>query len=487
MGRNKIDIEYIDEDRKRTVTLNKRKTGLIKKAYELSVLCGCEIAMVVIDERGQSYLYGSSDATETFRRQLNSKERPIEDVDNDAVKHRVETGSYENDSGGEEAKPIRLTKASKLSTAKRGKLKKSSSRRTAATTTTTKARRAGKISASSIKRKKMRNVKGHATSALALKLEPTRSTSRPLRQASLRSLQQIQALGMRASLREDDSSSSSDDDDDDDEHDDEATEDDEMDQHGETESAVPFYNAAESSEDESDSDDDGDEFESYIEQSNGRIKMEADDSESVVPRSPTLSSITTMEEGFIKQEPNETWTKVRKLKKPTQAPMFRDLSSVAHPFIKVEPWSSTPSNIILPRLPSNNTNTNNTNTPANLTDRIRKLSSKLRPNLKVITRESSTENINSNHPPNGVSFRPTLTGDQLAESWLTSPMNIMGYYTGGGTAASPIVFADSVKRRISLPSDSLKSMQFNNPTLGPMGGEATTPVSSMLAGSLWAN
>jgi hypothetical protein len=31
------------------VTLNKRKAGLFKKAYELSVLCKCDVALIVFD------------------------------------------------------------------------------------------------------------------------------------------------------------------------------------------------------------------------------------------------------------------------------------------------------------------------------------------------------------------------------------------------------------------------------------------------------
>ena len=31
------------------VTLNKRKAGLVKKAYELSVLCNCDIALIIFD------------------------------------------------------------------------------------------------------------------------------------------------------------------------------------------------------------------------------------------------------------------------------------------------------------------------------------------------------------------------------------------------------------------------------------------------------
>ncbi|GJD06588.1 Myocyte-specific enhancer factor 2A [Galdieria sulphuraria] len=42
MGRNKVNIKRIEDSRSRQVTFTKRKAGLIKKAFELSVLCDCD-------------------------------------------------------------------------------------------------------------------------------------------------------------------------------------------------------------------------------------------------------------------------------------------------------------------------------------------------------------------------------------------------------------------------------------------------------------
>ena len=47
MGRKKIQISRITDERNRQVTFNKRKFGVMKKAYELSVLCDCEIALII--------------------------------------------------------------------------------------------------------------------------------------------------------------------------------------------------------------------------------------------------------------------------------------------------------------------------------------------------------------------------------------------------------------------------------------------------------
>merc|ERR1712010_288680 len=54
MGRRKIDIAYINDDRVRKVTFCKRKGGLFKKAEDLSKLCGVEIAVVIVSDRKTS-------------------------------------------------------------------------------------------------------------------------------------------------------------------------------------------------------------------------------------------------------------------------------------------------------------------------------------------------------------------------------------------------------------------------------------------------
>jgi len=61
MGRKKIKIERISDDRNRQVTFTKRKNGLMKKAMELSVLCDCEIALIIFNTKGKLFQYSSTD------------------------------------------------------------------------------------------------------------------------------------------------------------------------------------------------------------------------------------------------------------------------------------------------------------------------------------------------------------------------------------------------------------------------------------------
>ncbi|KAG5552233.1 hypothetical protein RHGRI_010348 [Rhododendron griersonianum] len=60
LGRGKIEIKRIENTTNRQVTFCKRRNGLLKKAYELSVLCDAEVALIVFSTRGRIYEYASN-------------------------------------------------------------------------------------------------------------------------------------------------------------------------------------------------------------------------------------------------------------------------------------------------------------------------------------------------------------------------------------------------------------------------------------------
>ncbi|KAF3646371.1 putative peptidyl-prolyl cis-trans isomerase E-like [Capsicum annuum] len=60
MGRGKVELKRIDNKINRQVTFAKRRNGLLKKAYELSVLCDAEIALIIFSSRGKLYEFCSS-------------------------------------------------------------------------------------------------------------------------------------------------------------------------------------------------------------------------------------------------------------------------------------------------------------------------------------------------------------------------------------------------------------------------------------------
>lgn len=60
IGRGKIEIKRIENTTNRQVTFCKRRNGLLKKAYELSVLCDAEVALVIFSTRGRLYEYANN-------------------------------------------------------------------------------------------------------------------------------------------------------------------------------------------------------------------------------------------------------------------------------------------------------------------------------------------------------------------------------------------------------------------------------------------
>ncbi|XP_041991406.1 floral homeotic protein AGAMOUS-like isoform X1 [Salvia splendens] len=67
-GRGKIAIKRIENTTNRQVTFCKRRNGLLKKAYELSVLCDAEVALVVFSTRGRLYEYANNSVKATIER-----------------------------------------------------------------------------------------------------------------------------------------------------------------------------------------------------------------------------------------------------------------------------------------------------------------------------------------------------------------------------------------------------------------------------------
>ena len=57
MGRGRVELKRIENKINRQVTFSKRKTGLLKKAKELSVLCDAEVAPVIFSPRGKLFTF----------------------------------------------------------------------------------------------------------------------------------------------------------------------------------------------------------------------------------------------------------------------------------------------------------------------------------------------------------------------------------------------------------------------------------------------
>ncbi|XP_018320946.1 serum response factor homolog [Agrilus planipennis] len=58
-GRVKIKMEYIENKLRRYTTFSKRKTGIMKKAYELATLTGTQLMLLVASETGHVYTFAT--------------------------------------------------------------------------------------------------------------------------------------------------------------------------------------------------------------------------------------------------------------------------------------------------------------------------------------------------------------------------------------------------------------------------------------------
>ncbi|XP_051203006.1 MADS-box transcription factor 51 isoform X4 [Lolium perenne] len=61
--RGKVELRRIEDRTSRQVRFSKRRSGLFKKAFELSVLCDVEVALVVFSPAGRLYEFVSSNTS----------------------------------------------------------------------------------------------------------------------------------------------------------------------------------------------------------------------------------------------------------------------------------------------------------------------------------------------------------------------------------------------------------------------------------------
>ncbi|CAN8234064.1 unnamed protein product [Cochlearia groenlandica] len=72
MGRVKLEIKRIENTTNRQVTFSKRRNGLIKKAYELSILCDIDIALLMFSPSDRLSLFsGKTRIEDVFTRYIN--------------------------------------------------------------------------------------------------------------------------------------------------------------------------------------------------------------------------------------------------------------------------------------------------------------------------------------------------------------------------------------------------------------------------------
>lgn len=100
VGRKKINMEYIEGKNKRSVTFSKRKKGIMKKAYELNVLTGTQILLLVASESGHVYTFATpklkpiiSNHERLIQQCLNTPNTPPERKHSAPYKYNKESGA----------------------------------------------------------------------------------------------------------------------------------------------------------------------------------------------------------------------------------------------------------------------------------------------------------------------------------------------------------------------------------------------------------
>ncbi|GJW90336.1 MADS-box protein CMB1-like protein [Tanacetum coccineum] len=81
MGRGRVELKKIENKINRQVTFAKRRSGLLKKAYELSVLCDAEVALIIFSNRGKLHEFCSSSS---------NAPKPLRGIKNAIMEHQTQ-------------------------------------------------------------------------------------------------------------------------------------------------------------------------------------------------------------------------------------------------------------------------------------------------------------------------------------------------------------------------------------------------------------
>ncbi|CAH8361684.1 unnamed protein product [Eruca vesicaria subsp. sativa] len=64
MGRGRVQLRRIENKIRRQVTFSKRRTGMVKKAQEISVLCDADVALIVFSPKGKLFEFSAGSSLE---------------------------------------------------------------------------------------------------------------------------------------------------------------------------------------------------------------------------------------------------------------------------------------------------------------------------------------------------------------------------------------------------------------------------------------
>ncbi|XVF13233.1 hypothetical protein REPUB_Repub08aG0191000 [Reevesia pubescens] len=90
MVRGKTQMKRIENATSRQVTFSKRRNGLLKKAFELSVLCDAEVALIIFSPRGKLYEFSSPSMNKTIDRYQKIEKKDLGMISDKAAEENMQ-------------------------------------------------------------------------------------------------------------------------------------------------------------------------------------------------------------------------------------------------------------------------------------------------------------------------------------------------------------------------------------------------------------
>ncbi|XP_027089801.1 floral homeotic protein PMADS 2-like [Coffea eugenioides] len=100
MGRGKIEIKRIENSNNRQVTYSKRRTGIMKKAKEITVLCDAKVSLIIFGTSGKmhEYISPSTNLVEMLDAYQRSTGKKLWDAKHENLSNEIDRVKKENDS-----------------------------------------------------------------------------------------------------------------------------------------------------------------------------------------------------------------------------------------------------------------------------------------------------------------------------------------------------------------------------------------------------
>ncbi|GKU98463.1 hypothetical protein SLEP1_g11467 [Rubroshorea leprosula] len=100
MGRGKIEIKRIENPSNRHVTYSKRRTGIMKKAREITVLCDAQVSLILFASSGKMHEYCSPSTTliNILEKYHKASGKRLWDAKHENLSNEIDRIKKENDS-----------------------------------------------------------------------------------------------------------------------------------------------------------------------------------------------------------------------------------------------------------------------------------------------------------------------------------------------------------------------------------------------------